>query len=461
MARSQNNRPKGPNPADPQAKKKQPAKFNEKQAIELLRDHDIAPIIARDELTMFDMLLWPLPNWDYGPHPRPWLEEDTTALLQHLQGKGAANLKLGTLKTVLPMLASENRYNPIADRLHALPPWDGKKRLDEFLPRALGLDMRDTEMAQYHRAVSKRTVWAIVSRALQPGCKFDCMPILEGGQGIGKSRFCRLLAFGEDAWFTDSLPPITGVMIKDAREQLMGRMIVEMSELAQFKGSHNETLKSFLSSSSDTVRLPYATRSGLYPRCCIIIGTTNEGQYLSDTTGNRRFWPVRCGDIDLLYADEVLDQVYAEALHDWKRAKELGVQLELWMPPHIEILAGKQQEARREPDPLEDELRQYIEQRYQQEAGATGASYPGHFFVSPKSFLEDYEHESVIAASDGRTNARLQKIGRLLAALGGWPKPMVPMWVWIKSGDDRRQVQQRRNAYRFDREFTPETPHNP
>jgi hypothetical protein len=368
-----------------------------------LRRKKIDRLIARDELTMADMLLGPLPGWDIGDYPRPWMDEDTTVVAGLLPG-----VPISLLERVLRLKGSEASYNPLIQCFEALPAWDGVPRVKQFLPRALGLDMTGPLRA-YHEAVSERFVWGIVSRGMGQGCKHDSMVILEGNQGIGKSRFCRLLAFA-DRYFTDSLPPLNGMTIKDAREALMGKSIVEMAELAQFKGSKVEILKTFLSTSTDTVRLPYMARSGIYPRCCVFIGSTNETEYLADVTGNRRFWPLQCGRIDIGYATEVRDQVYAEALVAWREANG---KLQLWLPDDIEIIAAEEQAERVEKDPEEDDVIEFVNDLFR---------YGGPVITSAREYLRDHKHwDEVQLTPSSNPNARavLMNIARIMRRLGG------------------------------------------
>jgi predicted P-loop ATPase len=147
-----------------------------------------------------------------------------------------------------------------------------------------------------------------VARVFEPGAKADCCLILEGSQGIGKSSALRLLG-GE--WFTDDLPDLG---TKDAAFQLRGVWIVEISELASFRGIEANRIKAFISRQSDRYRPPYARKPIEAPRQCVFAGTANQSVYLHDETGGRRFWPFRCG---CLKADELArdrDQLWAEAL---------------------------------------------------------------------------------------------------------------------------------------------------
>jgi hypothetical protein len=361
--------------------------------------------IARDELTMADMLVADLPGWQLGlDYPRPWTDDDTTAVARLLPG-----VPISLLERVLRMKAVENGFNPLQERFGDLKAWDGHPRDKEFLLRALGLDCSDPGLRAYYEAVSERFLWGIVSRALQPGVKFDAMLILEGRQGIGKSRFCKAMAFDE-CFFSDSMPPLTGMMMKDAREALMGKLVVEMGELAQFKGTRVETLKTFLSTSVDSVRLPYMSRSGLYPRSCVFIGTTNEDEYLMDQTGNRRFWPVKCGRIDMAYVAEVRDQVYAEALVAWREANG---KLRLWLPDDIEIVAEREQAQRVEKDPEEDDVIEYVNGLFRN---------GGPVVTSMQDYLRDHKHwDEVQLTPSSNPNARsvLMAIARIMRSLGG------------------------------------------
>jgi hypothetical protein len=149
---------------------------------------------------------------------------------------------------------------------------------------------------------------------MRPGCKADHSLVLEGAQGVGKSTALSILA-GND-WFTDALPgDLNG---KDAAIHLRGRLIIEMSELSQFNRTEIETIKSYLTRTTDKYRPPFGRDEIEVPRQCVFAGSTNSDGYLIDTTGNRRFWPVKVGVIKTALLLKDRDQIWAEAYSRFK-----------------------------------------------------------------------------------------------------------------------------------------------
>jgi predicted P-loop ATPase len=241
-------------------------------------------------------------------------------------------------------LAGLCRFNPVNDFLDGLT-WDGKARLGTWLMDYLGAE--DTPL---NRAIGRLVLIAAVRRARRPGTKFDQVLILEGPQGSGKSSAVQILG-GE--WHSDAeLGRVEG---KDASIVLQGCWIFELGEMTAMNRSEIEALKAFLSRNDDRYRAPYERGVKSVPRRCVFIGTTNAGGYLRDTTGNRRFWPVRTGKIDLenLAADR--DQLWAEAAE----AEASGQSIEL--PLALRADASDAQQARFINDPWEDTLKAHLQ----------------------------------------------------------------------------------------------------
>jgi hypothetical protein len=201
--------------------------------------------------------------------------------------------------------ARMNSFHPVVDYLDGLPAWDGETRTDTWLIKYGGAP--DTP---YVRAVSRLVLVAAVRRVRQPGCKFDEMLILESPQGAFKSTAIKTLCPNPD-WFADNfqLNGDTKKMI----EQTQGKWIVEAGELRGMSANDQNTLKAYLSSTCDEARMAYARESQRLPRQFIIIGTTNDTQYLKDSTGDRRYWPVKINVFDIVGLAAIRDQLWAEA----------------------------------------------------------------------------------------------------------------------------------------------------
>lgn len=195
-------------------------------------------------------------------------------------------------------------FNPVTDYLAALA-WDGTARVDGWLTRYGG-----AEDTPYTRAVGALVLLAAVRRARAPGCKFDEMLVLVSPQGTDKSSALAALVPVAD-WFTDDLP--LGADTKVVIERLAGRWIVEAAELKGMRDRRTEHLKAFLSRQVDRARMAYGRITREVPRQCVIIGTTNDERFLTDLTGNRRFWPVGVERLDVAALRRDRDQLWAEA----------------------------------------------------------------------------------------------------------------------------------------------------
>jgi putative DNA primase/helicase len=159
-------------------------------------------------------------------------------------------------------------------------------------------------------ALVRRWFISAVARAMRPGCKVDSVRILVGPQGVGKSRFFATLAGAE--WFSDTAFDVAN---KDAYMVLARSWIVEWAELESLARARDAAaVKAFLSSSMDTYRPPYGRETVDLKRSCVIVGSTNEAEFLSDSTGNRRYWTLPItGPVDISALAEHRDQLWAEA----------------------------------------------------------------------------------------------------------------------------------------------------
>ncbi len=257
--------------------------------------------------------------WD-GEQGKVLKDEDVSKIKLWLSNQYGMEPNGNTISEALAILAGRNSFDPVLDWIKALPPWDETPRLDTWLKVHFHAKGSDEYLAQ----VFRKWVVAMVGRVLEPGLKFDWMPIFEGAQGIGKSSFGRLLV--GDEYFTDWLPDLEN---KDAALALQGSWAVEMGELAVLRKTQIEGVKAFISRQIDKLRPPYGERTIHSFRRCVFFGTTNNATYLKDESGNRRFKPVEVGRLDFNVLKKDREQLFAEALWLWTHGFETAESLDL------------------------------------------------------------------------------------------------------------------------------------
>ena len=225
------------------------------------------------------------------------------------------------IQDAVMVIANENRYHPVRDFLNALQ-WDGIERIRYCLHRFLGADADD-----YTCEAMRLFLLGAISRAFRPGCKFEIMLCLVGGQGAGKSSFFRLLAVQDD-WFSDDLKKLDDdrVFLK-----LQGHWIIEMSEmLATSSAKSIEEIRSFISRQKETYRTPYEAQPKDRLRQCVFGGSSNTLDFLPlDRAGNRRFLPIMIypenAEVHILEDEDAsrdyLLQVWAEAMSIYRSGR--------------------------------------------------------------------------------------------------------------------------------------------
>jgi len=257
---------------------------------------------------------------------------------------------LQQVSEAISCLAVPHSFHPIKSYLSDLV-WDGEDRITEFFYRYAG-----GEKGAYNAGVAEMFFRASVARVKEPGIKFDSMIILEGAQGCGKSTLIKVL--GGD-WTLEGLPSTNSMDNKDVIQAIQGHWLVEVEELAVMSKSDVESIKAFVSRTTDKARFAYARESREYRRQCIFIGTTNDAEYLLDSTGNRRFIPVEVSSVALAELRRDRDQIWAQAVQLWladPTVESLFLKESLWAE------AGEQQELRRIADPIEFKLIGHLRQ---------------------------------------------------------------------------------------------------
>lgn len=210
-----------------------------------------------------------------------WSDTDDSYLLEYIENKYGIYFP-NKYFNAFNIACSKKQIHPIKALIENKH-WDGIPRIDRFL-----VDIMKCDDTNYTREVSRMIFYGGISRLYNPGCKFDYMPIFIGKQGTYKSTIVNWLALHDD--YAGDINTIEG---KDALDNIQGRWICEFSELlALVRTKDVEAMKSFITRSVDKYRTAYAKRTSEFPRQCIFIGTTNDVQFLSDKTGNRRYLPI-------------------------------------------------------------------------------------------------------------------------------------------------------------------------
>jgi len=211
-----------------------------------------------------------------------------------------------SIKHILEEIESSlalNRYDSLCEELDKLS-WDGVKRIDTWL-----VDYCGVEDSAYARELSRFTLLGAAKRAYKPGCEYPYVLILKGNQGIGKTALVKVLA--SNPTFYDIMhPDLDKTLIK-----MQGKWLMEMGELQTLSKRDIDSIKSFVTETSDNFRSPYDRCAVDHPRRTIFIGTTNNSEFLKDPTGERRFCPVTCKKIELGKLKANRDQLIAEAVH--------------------------------------------------------------------------------------------------------------------------------------------------
>jgi predicted P-loop ATPase len=208
-------------------------------------------------------------------------------------------------------IARRNEYHPIREYLEQVSTTHGTddKILRGFASRYLGTDEKIHQIAVIKFLISA------VARIYEPGCQVDTALILQGIQGLFKSGFFRVLASAE--WFDDSMGNSGD---KDERLKLHCSWILEWAELESiFKRKDMSQVKAFLTTKIDKLRPPYGRSIEFMARQSVFCGTTNEKEFLADSTGNRRFWVVPIKkQIDVRLLEKERDQIWAAVVALYK-----------------------------------------------------------------------------------------------------------------------------------------------
>jgi predicted P-loop ATPase len=286
---------------------------------------------------------------------REFRDTDSVNVSFAYQYATGAKVSSSRVHETVALIAYGNLHDPLKEHVLALPEWDRVPRLDSWL-----VDSIHAEDTSYTRLVSRKWLIAAMARALHPGCKVDNVLILHGEQGEGKSTLLRDLA--TDEFFNEE--DFDFGSAQKAGLSLRGTWIHEWAELDNMSRATHTRLKSFISERFSRFRPPYGREMVTEPRRTVFAGSSNKDDFLTDSTGNRRFWPVKVGTYRRDFFQAMRNQLLAEAREaylegerSWltveeeglaSRPRELVEHEDAWTGDVLAYLAGKDRVAMRE-----------------------------------------------------------------------------------------------------------------
>lgn len=406
--------------------------------IRLIMEHDemLKGLVAFDE---FSEQIVKNPQTDNSLFKKGfWNDSDDTLLRSYLEDHYNLLFSKENITDAVVTESHRKKINPVKDRIEKVV-WDGKPRAERYF-----IDYLGAEDNHYTRSITKTWLTGLVARVYVPGVKFEIVPILEGGQGLGKSTASRNLYPDK---FNDTLKGMGKQ--KDDYQQLQGSWVVEVAELSAMKKTDIEGIKNFISAQADTYRNSYGRYALPHPRKCVFIGTTNQSDYLKDATGERRFYPIKCGvsksKLDVWHPEEnYILQVLAEAKY-WFDNGEL-----LYLDKTTMKEAKAHQMDAESVDPMKDAIEEFLSMEvpadWENMSTSLKQSYVNDYGhqskwllnqiseerrpltqTTTREIMEVVFHKTVDRYLTGRTNSEAKRIKLLMDNMDGWKSQRIRM----------------------------------
>jgi hypothetical protein len=285
----------------------------------LLRDKRLLGVVYYDEFAEMPMKAVPFSeafNDPCAPKTSGKLEDDDllaiTAWVRKQWGFVAEDRPTQT--GGLRRWARMTSVNPVTTKLQKFADdWDGVERLGSWLVKYMGCSVPNKEREYYLCEVGKRFLVGVVARAFVPGTQQDQMLVLESADGgEGKTAAVRILGKTiDESAFLEGFNPTDD---KDCFMKLRGKILAEWGEMAGFDRRESGWNKSFVTLAEDSYRDPYGTFVQAWKRTVSFVATTNSDDYLKETGGMRRYWPVKVGFVDLVGLQRDMGQLWGEAV---------------------------------------------------------------------------------------------------------------------------------------------------
>lgn len=236
---------------------------------------------------------------------RAWDDHDYVDLKIVLERRGFKPFSITDLRAVVNRVAKARTIDTAQEWLSRIE-WDGKPRVERFMAECMG-----TVDTPYTKALSRYIWTALAGRVLDPGVKADMVPIFKGPQGTGKSTAIEAMAPSEEAFVEVNLIHRDD----DTSRRLRGKLVAELGELRGLAARDKEDVKAFIVRRKESWIPKYMEMEATFPRRMVFFGSTNQDEFLSDDSGERRFLPIETGTeqpIKVKTIQHRRDQMWAE-----------------------------------------------------------------------------------------------------------------------------------------------------
>lgn len=267
--------------------------------------------IGFDEFQQADVIL-KRPPWRHNDDciNAEWTDRDDAQIRYYLSKYYREFGSVQKVDDAVIRYSDKYSFHPVKDYFRNLPKWDGIPRAEKIFIDFLGV--ADTSFA---REVTLNWLRAAVARIFHPGCEYQIAPILHGNQGIGKGFILKRLG-GE--WYGAISENVDDSHAVDSIQNIW---LGEFKEMKGLRKADVNAIKSFIDTAIDDRRPPYGRRAKKFGRHCVFVITVNDDQFLSDTTGNRRFPVLECtlspGQYVKGLTNEYISQIWAEVYQQY------------------------------------------------------------------------------------------------------------------------------------------------
>jgi len=241
----------------------------------------------------------------------PVSDSNFTPLTDYVENSLLRELLKNNLKCSASLLRSilysdySNFYDPFRDYFLHLPLWDGETDYIQQLAETVTTTSQDLWCTCF-----KKWLVASVASVLDSKTVNHTAIILSGPQGVGKTTWMLNLCPPElsDYIFSGTINPNN----KDTLIHLAECMFINMDELENMNRTEIGAFKEIITKAAIRMRRAYGHHIEAFTRRASFMGSVNSSQFLTDSTGSRRFLCFEVLSINYQHAID-LKIVYSQA----------------------------------------------------------------------------------------------------------------------------------------------------